>query len=160
MRIPIDDENTMIYWYTIYHSPDTLVPEQKTIPFFDVPYKDDQGKMYVDSVEHQDLFVWVTQGRTARRTSEHLGASDKGVIMYRQVLREQMEKVQRGEDPLGTVRDPEINQFIHLPEEARSKYYDGVQKNILLKQATPTYRWLPEPYKKELHSIFDMEKHV
>ena len=43
------------------------------------------------------------------RTTERLGTSDKGVILYRGLLEEQLLKVERGEDPLAVVRDPAKN---------------------------------------------------
>src|SRR6266849_235297 len=43
------------------------------------------------------------------RTTERLGTTDKGVIMYRALLEEQMLKVERGEEPMAVVRDPAKN---------------------------------------------------
>jgi 5,5'-dehydrodivanillate O-demethylase len=51
--------------------------------------------------------AWETQGPISDRTRERLATSDKGVVLLRQVLREQIERVQRGEDPIGVVRDPD-----------------------------------------------------
>ena len=58
-------------------------------------------------------------------TAERLGTSDKGVILYRGVLMEQMEKVSRGEDPMGTVRDSERNRMIEIPREGAGFYVTG-----------------------------------
>ena len=41
---------------------------------------------------------------TARCSIEHLSYSDRGVVLLRRVLKEQIEKVARGEDPLGVQR--------------------------------------------------------
>ena len=41
------------------------------------------------------------------RTAEHLVTSDKGVALYHNLLLENVEKVERGEDPMAVVRDPE-----------------------------------------------------
>jgi hypothetical protein len=40
------------------------------------------------------------------RTRERLGTSDKGIVLYRRMLLEELAKVERGEDPLGVIRDP------------------------------------------------------
>ena len=42
------------------------------------------------------------------RTSESLGRSDKGLILYRQQLMDNMAKVERGEDPMNVFRDPQV----------------------------------------------------
>ena len=54
----------------------------------------------------QDMMAWLTQGPISDRTAEHLGTSDRGVILFGSCDVEQMEKVARGEDPLGVIRDP------------------------------------------------------
>ena len=51
--------------------------------------------------------AWETQGPIADRTTEHLSFSDRGVALLRKLMFEKIEKVQRGEDPLGVLRDPD-----------------------------------------------------
>ena len=58
--------------------------------------------------------AWESQGAIADRTREHLGAADRGIIMFRKLIREQIERVGRGEDPLGVIRDPAENVCIDL----------------------------------------------
>ena len=55
----------------------------------------------------QDHMAWETQGPVANRPAEHLSYSDRGVVMLRQMVKEQIEKVARGEDPIGVNRDPD-----------------------------------------------------
>jgi len=44
--------------------------------------------------------------------------SDQGVILFRNLLLEQIEKVERGEDPMGVIRDPAKNEpFILIGRE-------------------------------------------
>jgi 5,5'-dehydrodivanillate O-demethylase len=50
--------------------------------------------------------AWETQGPIADREHERLATTDRGVVMLRQMFFREMEKVERGEDPLGVVRDP------------------------------------------------------
>src|SRR5690242_6138685 len=72
---------------------------------------------------------WITQGPIAARHLERLGASDMGIILYRQVLKEQIERVQRGEHPLGVVRDPARNEIIELPRE---RVHHGERRDVQL----------------------------
>jgi len=58
--------------------------------------------------------VWETQGPITDRPSEHLGAADTGIAMWRKILKDQIEAVRRGDDPIALVRDPKKNQIIEL----------------------------------------------
>ena len=51
--------------------------------------------------------AWETQGPIADRTKEHLSYSDKGVVMLRKMLKREIQKVSKGLDPIGIVRDPD-----------------------------------------------------
>ena len=53
---------------------------------------------------------WVGQGPISDRTQEHLATSDKGIVLYRRMLVEQMERVERGEEPMAVIRDPNENE--------------------------------------------------
>jgi 5,5'-dehydrodivanillate O-demethylase len=61
-----------------------------------------------------------TQGRIYDRTNEHLGTSDKGVIMLRQMIKESIEAVQQGHDPYGLIRDVELNDCIVFGTQAET----------------------------------------
>jgi 5,5'-dehydrodivanillate O-demethylase len=71
------------------------------------------------------MMAWVTQGTISDRTTERLGSSDKGVILYRSVMMEQIERVERGEDPLGVIRDPAMNENLSPGREAGAHYQTG-----------------------------------
>ena len=62
----------------------------------------------MSTVPQQDYMVWETQGAVANRTAEHLSFGDRGVVLLRNVLRENIKRVQQGLDPLGLVRDPNL----------------------------------------------------
>ncbi len=115
-RVPIDNENT--FSIAIFNNP---VPgdepfEQERIPYWYSPIKDEKTGRWISShVMNQDFVAWVGQGAVADRTQEHLGESDRGVIMMRRKMLEQAEVVADGGDPKGLVRDPERNQRIYLP---------------------------------------------
>jgi 5,5'-dehydrodivanillate O-demethylase len=66
--------------------------------------------------------AWVEQGPISDRTQEHLVSSDKGVVLYHNLLLEQIELVARGGDPMGVVRDPEKNNpMIRIQLERKAK---------------------------------------
>jgi 5,5'-dehydrodivanillate O-demethylase len=117
-RVPVDDENTYhVSLYTWRAAPGAGAPTQERVPYRHVPLKDDHGHYIVDILFNQDYMAWVTQGRIARRDLEKLGESDKGIIMYRKLLQEQMEIVADGGDPMCTFRDSSANNSIALPLE-------------------------------------------
>jgi 5,5'-dehydrodivanillate O-demethylase len=55
----------------------------------------------------QDDVATDSQGVIADRSDEHLGVSDRGIILLRKMVRDAIDKVIRGEDPPGLIRDPE-----------------------------------------------------
>jgi 5,5'-dehydrodivanillate O-demethylase len=129
LRTPIDDEHTLHTWYTAYELPaHRVVPAhlRGRVPVFDVPLWDENGEYKLEILEAQDVMAWVAQGPIAPRNLEHIGTTDKGVIYFRNMLKREMEKVARGEDPLGTVRDPAKNERIsfHL-ERNKAHYLEG-----------------------------------
>jgi 5,5'-dehydrodivanillate O-demethylase oxygenase subunit len=65
----------------------------------------------------QDVLMWYSQGDTTDRTREHLGRGDAGVLLYRKLLEEGLQKVEHGEDPINVFRDPASNQCIELAVE-------------------------------------------
>jgi 5,5'-dehydrodivanillate O-demethylase len=58
--------------------------------------------------------AWETQGPITDRRREHLGASDRGIVMFRKLLKEQIEIVRSGGDPMGVIRDPAKNKIIEI----------------------------------------------
>ena len=107
IRVPADDTHTTHIWYRT----DPCEPGQRgDCPVKRPPLFEPNGKIIADSIPKQDMTAWVAQGPVSRRPEEHLGASDVGVIMYHKMLLEEIEKVERGEDPLGTIRDASANE--------------------------------------------------
>ena len=60
----------------------------------------------------QDRMALEGQGPIHDRTRETLGASDRGIALYRRLLRESLEAVAEGRDPKGIIRDPAKNTVI------------------------------------------------
>jgi hypothetical protein len=58
------------------------------------------------TIMQQDIMVWETQRTIQDRTVERLATSDGAVVAMRDLMFENIEKVRRGEDPLGVIRDP------------------------------------------------------
>jgi 5,5'-dehydrodivanillate O-demethylase len=61
----------------------------------------------MDEVDAQDFMAWETQGPIADRTRERLATSDHGVVMFRDMLRREIDKVRRNVDPMNVIRDPD-----------------------------------------------------
>jgi hypothetical protein len=57
------------------------------------------------------------QGVVADRPNEHLGVSDGGIILMRQMMRESLEAIEEGRDPLCVIRDP-ARQNVDFPQKS------------------------------------------
>jgi len=114
IRVPLDDTHTWIYEIRFYPTEDGSFVEDEGDPPVEptVPHKDRPGvphpyaRFTMAQVDHQDYMAWETQGAIPDRSVERLATSDRGVLLFRKVLKENIERVQRGLDPLGVVRDP------------------------------------------------------
>lgn len=122
-RVPVDDTHTLIFWLnyrapgatrTIGELPHGDGPEPEVT--YPGPLVNERGEYPLDTFGNQDAMAWETAGPIFDRTREHLGASDAGIVMFRQMLAREIEKVERGEDPMGLVRDPAANAVIDLRE--------------------------------------------
>ena len=49
----------------------------------------------------------VGQGPVAKHSEEHLASTDRGIVMLRRLLVQQLEAVREGKDPAGVFFDPE-----------------------------------------------------
>ena len=82
------------------------------------------------------MMVMLSQGEIADRSAESLGESDRGVVIYRRFLLSQIERIERGEEPMGVVRDPAVNTpFIKLPIETHVGY------SLAGVEAAPGEKW-------------------
>lgn len=127
-RVPVDDENTLSIAWAFEKVPKEREPYVQTrIPYWQGPVKDPQSGRWITShVMNQDFVAWMGQGVVADRTKEHLGKSDRGVIMLRKRLLEDIRRVEAGDDPSGLVRDAERNRCIELPIIGKQGYRDGL----------------------------------
>jgi 5,5'-dehydrodivanillate O-demethylase len=125
IRVPLDDTNTLYYWYNARQREPGEPPRDET-PLWDNPWQSPEGKFMPEVLNAQDMMVMITQGPITDHTRENLGECDRGVMLYRKTLLEQLDKIERGEDPLGVVRDPAKNTpWIELPVEKHLGYTLG-----------------------------------
>jgi 5,5'-dehydrodivanillate O-demethylase len=124
-RAPVDDASSLLYFLRFYPS------ERRS---FQTLRRDSQYGVYTPlesdwwgiDVNDQDRMVVEQQGVVADRPNEHLGASDGGIILVRQMMREALAAVAAGEDPPAIIRDPARQQvdFPHRSEMMRQRQDD------------------------------------
>jgi len=114
IRVPVDDAHTQVY--VVYFEPNETdrSPADEDAPWEFFPMRNEHGQYRLDQVLVQDAMAWETQGAITDRTQEHLGIGDEGIIIFRKLLREQIETVRKGDEPLGVIRDPQMNQIIEF----------------------------------------------
>jgi 5,5'-dehydrodivanillate O-demethylase len=123
VRTPIDDFNTQVYQFRFSPTKDASISEQPEDPPIEfVSTKNHDGEFHLDNFASQDHMAWETQGAIADRAIEHLGEGDRGVIMFRKLLREQIVTVQNGGDPVGANRDPANDEMIQLIHDGYDAY--------------------------------------
>lgn len=158
MRVPVDDTHTMHLWFNAYVPPKGVAVPQHLLDrvhTYEVPFKDDSGEFIVDNVDGQDMMAWISQGAIADRTLENLGATDKGVVMYRRMLKREMEKVAAGIDPMGLVRDSSRNKCIDLPNE-KKKHHNSDGFTSFMMRTHAKY----SPIANDLSQLFEPHLHT
>jgi 5,5'-dehydrodivanillate O-demethylase oxygenase subunit len=152
IRVPMDDEHTMHYWYFAYAPPAGVdIPRHllERVPYYPMPVRDESGEYLLDMIGVQDVMGWETQGPIAKRYLEKLGTTDRGVIIYRNMLKREMQKVAAGEDPMGTVRDPAKNTVIEFAlERDKAHFTDGFER--MMKRSPVKY----SPFAQDLCDMF------
>lgn len=107
-RVPVDDERTMLIRAGLLPDPpgeERAHDEEPRVVRIPREVTAD-GDHAMDTFSSQDRMAWETQGAIYDRTREILGAEDRGITMYRRLLRQQIQRVQAGEDPMALIRDP------------------------------------------------------
>jgi 5,5'-dehydrodivanillate O-demethylase len=152
MRVPIDDENTLHYWYMAYEPPPGVdVPPAllERTARYDFPYRDATGEFRLNIVDAQDVMAWITQGPIAKRELEKLGTTDSGVILYRKILQRELAKVARGEDPMGVIRSEAENDALTIPvERDKAHFTDGFESHMRRTQVQHS------PFAADLKRVF------
>lgn len=119
-HVPVDDETC--YWYAIFTSfaapVDKVKMREQRLALYELPeYRSRKNKsnaygfdpheqatgtytgMGADINVH-DQWAVESMGRIQNRMREHLGQSDKGIVQYRRLLRQEIEKAAAGQVPL------------------------------------------------------------
>ena len=118
-HVPVDDENC--YWYAIFTSYAAPVDKKKMreqrLELYELPdYTSRKNKTndygfdpheqatatYTgmgNDINVHDQWAVESMGAIQDRTNEHLGTSDKAIVQYRRLLRQEIEKVVGGEKP-------------------------------------------------------------
>lgn len=136
IRVPMDDTHTNFFF--VYFIPEGYVDRELQNVDYEVqyvqPYKEPLDAIHpftrfkTDNIMAQDFMTWETQGPIFDRTCERLGTSDRGVLMFREIIKREIEKVRQGLDPIAVVRDPDhqvIDTF--LSESMRDRWYQPTQ---------------------------------
>lgn len=119
-RVPVDDEHTYILWlhFTPTMDGSSVAQTDAEIPVAFLPHpKTPDGEYDLTDFPQQDLMAWETQGPVFDRSRELLGTTDRGIVMWRNLLRQQIKRVQDGKEPDGVIRDAKINELIALQIE-------------------------------------------
>jgi 5,5'-dehydrodivanillate O-demethylase len=112
IRVPIDDTHTWIVY--VHFVPDSAErrDNKDEVPVnYRKPFKNPQGVLHpdarfrLDEVDAQDFMAWETQGPILDRTRERLAGSDRGVVMYREMLKREIGKVQNNLEPMNFFRN-------------------------------------------------------
>ena len=117
-RVPVDDTHTLHLTFQItLTEPGEEPPDPAKAVVNEPDLYDEDGRVIGTYVVAQDQLAWVIQGPVMDRTTERLGVTDVGIIMYRRMLETQMKIVEDGGEPMNVLRDPAQNDIIVLPCE-------------------------------------------
>jgi len=117
IRVPMDDTHTKIFFVRFDPTEDgSVVEESEDLPVEYVkPYKNPPDALHpiarfrMDEVQAQDHMGWETQGPISDRTHERLATADRGIVMLREMMKREIERVKKGLDPIGVIRDAAEN---------------------------------------------------
>lgn len=115
---PTDDDHFMLFSIDFYTGPDPNFfdkvmerrygSSQKEEPRH---YDQRKYKSFRGSIVMEDIVTQSTQGLLGER-EEHLGTSDRGVIMLRKMMREAIETAMKGKRPKGVLTKGQADQMI------------------------------------------------
>lgn len=109
-RVPSDDTSHTYYFVGFCENKELADGERVVHTFSHEPptgvYKHMEEDWWGVDLADQDRMALEQQGAIADRTREHLVASDVGIVRMRRIMREALEAVDKGEDPIGVIRDP------------------------------------------------------
>jgi len=139
-RVPQDDATTLLYFVRFEPdaAPNVLKTTKRTQQYG--VYTPLETDWWGIDVSDQDRMAVEQQGVVADRPNEHLGVSDGGIIAMRQMMRESLELVAAGKDPLCVIRDP-AKQNVDFPVQATmtEQVQDDIEygRNFVGKEVEP-----------------------
>jgi hypothetical protein len=101
--LPIDDHSFRIYVVGRVREAGELAKMRSRL----------NGKLWEELTDEEhrqfpgDYEAQVSQGAVAKHSEEHLASSDRGVVMLRRFLQQQLDTLKEGRDPAGVSFDPE-----------------------------------------------------
>jgi 5,5'-dehydrodivanillate O-demethylase oxygenase subunit len=114
-RVPIDDEHTTIFQVSFSPTSDgSDAPRGETPWEYEASWQGEDGDYHLKTFSSQDGMAWETQGAVFDRSKEHLGYSDRGVSMLREMLLREIDVVEEGGDPMALVFEEAENRSINL----------------------------------------------
>ena len=111
-RVPIDDTHTWhvhVIFDPCENGDEVEEPDNLPVTYME-PFKEPpravhpQARFTMHKPLAQDTMTWETPGAIADRTEERLGTSDRGIVMFREILKREINKVMQGNDPIGIFR--------------------------------------------------------
>lgn len=122
-RVPVDDTHTLFFEVYFFESGDGSRVDQAEEPPVEYAsyHKTPDGVYKMGKVWMQDYMAWETAGAIFDRSREHLATADKGIITFRKLLKAEIDKVKKGKDPVGVIRDPKRNEVIRFLTVTDSK---------------------------------------
>jgi len=125
LRVPIDDTLTYSFWIRFHPLADGKFTQENrgfTGKQPGVYPREEDGYWNIPSNE-QDRVAQETQGVIADRTIEHLAESDRGIVMLRRKLREDIDAVAAGRDPACVTRNPADDTMIKFETTLKETEY-------------------------------------
>lgn len=113
--VPIDDTHFRVFFVAKRKEPGR---------FQGIPVHDGKTWTQMTAEEHQefpsDFEAQSGQGAITKHSEENLVTSDRGIAMLRRLMRQQIERVSKGQDPIGVVFEPKT-QLVTVPA---GNFYD------------------------------------
>jgi len=101
--VPVDDHNSFyigLAHLNSYNNPEKTL-RSKQFGVDQIPFIGQTGDRPISERQREpgDYDAVVTQGKVANRKAEHLGSTDRGVVMFRRMLTQAIKDVQEGKKP-------------------------------------------------------------
>ncbi|MBM4260433.1 MAG: Rieske 2Fe-2S domain-containing protein [Deltaproteobacteria bacterium] len=115
-RMPIDDFSTRTFTLKFFPYTDGKRgnPEKEVRPKPPPLMRGTRRQWDMATIGGQDNAAQVSQGAIVDRSQEHLGFSDRGVILVRKLWKNIVEASERGEELPNLIRDQARNRLVHV----------------------------------------------